>query len=237
MILVTGGAGFIGSHIVEQLLGAGHAVRVLDDLRAGEQRVHRHPDAELIVGDVADPDTVARALRGADAVCHQAAKVGLGVDLADIADYVRDNDLGTAVLLRAMAGAGFSGRLVLAGSMVVYGEGAYRCPEHGPVAAPPRDPGRLAAGHFEPQCPVCGGELEPSAVPESAPDRPAQRVRGDQGPPGAPVLRLRPGDPRPGDRAALPQRVRTADAPRHPLRRGGRAVRRRARRRPRAAGL
>jgi dTDP-L-rhamnose 4-epimerase len=112
---------------------------------------------------------VAAALAGVHAVCHQAAMVGLGVDMGDIADYVAHNDLGTAVLLRALAVRGFDGRLVLAGSMVVYGEGAYRCARDGRVAPAPRDVARLAAGHFTPRCPDCGGELEPFAVPESAP--------------------------------------------------------------------
>jgi dTDP-L-rhamnose 4-epimerase len=171
-ILVTGGAGFIGSHIVDALLAEGHEVRVLDALAEAvhpESPAHLDPRAELIRGDVTDRLTVARSIAGVDAVCHQAAKVGLGLDIGDIADYVRDNDLGTAVLLRELAKAGFGGRLVLASSMVVYGEGAYRCPEHGRVAPAPRAVAALDAGRFEPPCPVCGGELEPYAVPDSAP--------------------------------------------------------------------
>ncbi|HST42102.1 MAG TPA: NAD-dependent epimerase/dehydratase family protein [Conexibacter sp.] len=163
-VLVTGGGGFVGSHIAEQLLADGHAVVVLD--RAG--RGHAPDGAELIEGDVRDADTVRRALAGADAVSHQAAKVGLGVDLLDIDDYVSVNDLGTAVLLRELARARFGGRLVLASSMVVYGEGRYDCPRHGPTPAPPRAAADLAAGRFEPRCPACGEALAPSVVPESA---------------------------------------------------------------------
>jgi len=171
-ILVTGGAGFIGSHVVDALLeSAAHEVVVLDSLTASA-----HPSgpdylderAWLMVGDVADEEAVAQAIRGVDAVCHQAAKVGLGLDVLDIADYVRDNDLGTAVLLRALARARFGGRLVLASSMVVYGEGGYSCPTHGPVAAPARAVEDLEAGRFEPACPVCGAALVAVAVPESA---------------------------------------------------------------------
>src|SRR5947209_7712692 len=101
-ILVTGGAGFIGSHIVDALLDEGHEVCVLDALAPS---VHpRAPDyidarAELIEGDIRDAGTVALAVRDVDAVCHQAAKVGLGLDISDISAYVADNDLGTAVLL------------------------------------------------------------------------------------------------------------------------------------------
>ncbi len=172
MILVTGGAGFIGSHIVDALLAAGHPVRVLDALLPA---AHRRPpdylddDVELIVGDVGDEQVVARALRGVDAVCHQAAMVGLGQDMLDIADYARHNDLGTAVLLRALAAVRFSGRLVLASSMVVYGEGGYLCAEHGRVTPPPREVTDLSSGEFEARCPECGRTLAPVAIEESAP--------------------------------------------------------------------
>ena len=172
MILLTGGAGFIGSHIVDALVDVGQSVRVLDSLLPAAHR--RRPDylnaeAEVVIGDVADRRTVARALRGVDAVCHQAAMVGLGQNMLDVADYVRHNDLGTAVLLRELAAARFNGRLVLASSMVVYGEGGYRCARDVPVRPAPRDVGDLAAGRFAPRCPGCGLELEPIAVLEGAP--------------------------------------------------------------------
>jgi dTDP-L-rhamnose 4-epimerase len=98
--------------------------------------------------------------------------VGLGVDLGDVADYVSHNDLGTAVLLRALARRGFGGRLVLASSMVVYGEGRYACAEHGPVRPGPRAAADLRAGRFEPPCPRCARPLEPRPVPEDAPPDP-----------------------------------------------------------------
>jgi dTDP-L-rhamnose 4-epimerase len=101
-------------------------------------------------------------------VCHQAAMVGLGVDFADAPEYVSHNDLGTAVLLAAMAGAGVR-RLVLAGSMVVYGEGRYTCARHGTVRPGPRAVADLDAGRFEPPCPVCGAALSPGLVGEDAP--------------------------------------------------------------------
>jgi dTDP-L-rhamnose 4-epimerase len=172
MILVTGGAGFIGSHLVDALVASGHEVRVLDALLPLAHATapdYLNPQAEFIHGDVRDPEVVRTALRGVDAVAHQAAMVGLGVDLGDIEDYVSHNDLGTAVLLRALARRRGEVRVVLASSMVVYGEGTYMCAQHGPVAPPARSRADLDAGHFEPRCPACGGELTPSAVPESAP--------------------------------------------------------------------
>jgi dTDP-L-rhamnose 4-epimerase len=168
-VLVTGGAGFIGSHIVDALLAEGHEARILDallPLAHSRPPDYLDPAAELIVGDVGDADTVARALDGIDAVSHQAAMVGLGVDLADMPDYVRHNDLGTAVLLRALAARGLNGPLVLASSMVVYGEGRYRCAEHGEVTPPPRRVAELEAGRFEARCPTCDGPLEPEAIDE-----------------------------------------------------------------------
>jgi dTDP-L-rhamnose 4-epimerase len=172
MILVTGGAGFIGSHIVDALRTAGHEVRVLDSLAPGvhpEPPDYLDPDVELIEADVADHRAVRAALRGVDAVCHQAAMVGLGQDITDMPDYVRSNDLGTAVLLTELARARFGGRLVLASSMVVYGEGRYRCADHGRVRnPPPRTPAALHARRFEPLCPRCEQPLHPEAVTEDA---------------------------------------------------------------------
>lgn len=121
--------------------------------------------------DVRDAGAVGRALVGVDAVCHQAAMVGLGDGVADAAEYVSRNCLGTAVLLAGMAEAGVR-RLVLAGSMVVYGEGRYECPRHGVVRPGPRDVGDLDAGRFEPLCPVCGADLRAGLVGEDAPADP-----------------------------------------------------------------
>ena len=166
-VLVTGGCGFVGTHVVEELLAAGHDVRVLDDLSTST-RDHLPDGVELRVGDVADPQVVAAAVAGVDAVSHQAAKVGLGQGVADLADYVRRNDLGTAVLLAALADADVD-RLVLASSMVVYGEGGYDCATHGAVSPPPRTVADLERGRFEPACPRCGQPLTVREVGESAP--------------------------------------------------------------------
>jgi dTDP-L-rhamnose 4-epimerase len=171
-VLVTGGAGFVGSHIVDLLVESGRDVRVLDCLHPAAHSArpgYLNPAAEATIGDLADPDTVAAALEGVDAVCHQAAMVGLGLDFTEAQDYVAANDLGTAQLLSALAARRFRGPLVLAGSMVVYGEGGYECPRHGPVRPPPRARADLEAGRFEPPCPRCGAPLEPRSVPEDAP--------------------------------------------------------------------
>ncbi len=172
LVLVTGGAGFIGSHVVDTLLAAGHDVRIADHLHPAAH--DREPDYVADVEWLRDDLRAGaeRAVKGVDAVCHQAAMVGLGVDLADIADYVSHNASGTAELLRALHARGFDGRIVLASSMVVYGEGRYACPVDGDQPAPPRAPADLDAGRFEPSCPVCGGPLEPRSVPESAPADP-----------------------------------------------------------------
>jgi dTDP-L-rhamnose 4-epimerase len=154
VILVTGGAGFVGSRIVDRLVAGGHEVRVVDLLHPDAHATvpgYLAPGAEYRFGDLRNPDVTADAVRGVDAVCHQASMVGLGVDFADVTRYVEHNDLATAVLLHALHDTGFRGRFVLASSMVVYGEGRYRCASHGIVGAPPRDPRRIAAGEFEPR--------------------------------------------------------------------------------------
>jgi len=170
-VLVTGGAGFIGSHIVDQLVAADHEVVVLDSLHPAAHRTRPddlHPSVAYHWDDVKDRSAVTVLARGVDAVCHQAAMVGLGVDFSDVTDYVAENDLGTAVLLRSLHDLDWTGRLVLASSMVVYGEGRYRCEEHGLTRAPPRTASSLDAGRFEPTCPHCDRPLEPVSVPEDA---------------------------------------------------------------------
>jgi dTDP-L-rhamnose 4-epimerase len=167
-VLVTGGSGFIGSHIVERLLDDGATVRVLD-LDEGAD-----PRAELLVGNLTDPGLAAAAVSGVDAVCHQAARVGLGVDFGDVRQYVASNDTGTAVLLDALWRRSFRGRFVLAASMVVYGEGRSRCPVHAMVTPGPRRTADLEAGAFEPLCPVagCGSPVTWEPVTEDTPTDP-----------------------------------------------------------------
>jgi dTDP-L-rhamnose 4-epimerase len=169
-VLVTGGAGFIGSHVTSALIRAGHEVSVVD---SGHPAAHTAPLPPSVAGmpvhvaDLRDAGTLARLLRGVDAVVHQAAMVGMGVDLDDLPEYVANNDLATAVLLAEMARAGVH-RLVLASSMVVYGEGAYTCAGHGPQRPPARDVADLAAGRFDPVCPLCAEPLSPGLVQEDA---------------------------------------------------------------------
>jgi len=169
-VLLTGGAGFIGQKVLARLLDRGHAVRVLDSLRADVHhgRAFTPPaGVEFRHGDVRDRGAVKDAVTGIDAVIHLAAKVGLGVDADDLPDYASSNDAGTAAVLAAMAHAGVL-RLTLASSMVVYGEGLGMCPEHGPVTPGPRREEALKAGDFEPPCPHCGRPLGTALVTERA---------------------------------------------------------------------
>ena len=161
--LVTGGGGFIGSHLVEYLLDRGHEVIVLDRDPATEPS-----GCQLVKSDLADGETTASAVRGVDVVFHMAARVGLGLDFADAPSYARDNDLATAILLAALAESGFKGRLVHSSSMVVYGEGAYRCYLHGPVRPLARSMEQLEAGTFDPICPGCRKPVDWNVVTESA---------------------------------------------------------------------
>jgi dTDP-L-rhamnose 4-epimerase len=170
-VLVTGGAGFIGSHVADALAAQGHDVLTVDALvpqaHGGDTPpwYRRH---ESVVGEVADAELVTGLLRGVDAVCHQAAMVGHGLSPADAPLYTARNDHATAVLLAAMHATGVR-RLVLASSMVVYGEGRYSCDVHGTVRPAPRHPADIEAGRFEPGCPNCGAPLTPGLVPEDAP--------------------------------------------------------------------
>ena len=175
VLLVPGGGGFIGSHIVDRALADGWEVRVVDSFRSdvhGASPEHPAPRAglQVIVADVTDAAAMESVLDGVEVVCHQAAKVGLGVDLDDAPDYVNSNETGTAVLLAAMARRGV-GRLVLASSMVIYGEGRYR-DSLGPVHAPPRRIADLEAGRFEPVSDRTGEALTPELIDEDAPADP-----------------------------------------------------------------
>lgn len=167
-LLVTGGAGFIGSRIVREALSLGWDVRILDSLAPSVHR--RQPPTpegvEVVRGDVTDASALDAALADVDVVSHQAAKVGLGVDFADAPDYVRANVLGTAELLAALDRAGIE-RLVLASSMVVYGEGRYVGP-HGDSRPGPRRIDDLQAGQFEPRDAVTGDILDPALIGEDA---------------------------------------------------------------------
>ncbi|MDQ6642165.1 MAG: NAD-dependent epimerase/dehydratase family protein [Actinomycetota bacterium] len=167
-VLVTGAAGFIGAAIVEQLDAVGHQVVGIDALIP---EAHA-PGTKLPEGthleDLRHPKGWETLLVGCDAVCHQAAMVGAGVTVADLPSYAGHNDLGTASLLAAMSRQRV-GRLVLASSMVVYGEGLYTCSDHGMRRAGIRSRNDLEDGRFDHACDVCGRPLAWALVPEDAP--------------------------------------------------------------------
>ena len=178
-VLVTGGAGFIGSHLVDRLLAAGHEVRVLDALDA---QVHPSgppdyldPEAELVQGDVRDHDAVARALDGVQRVVHFAAAVGVGQSMYEIERYTSINAIGAAVVLEELfARRAEVDKIVVASSMSIYGEGLYRCPAEDLLVerAQPRPDEQLAARDWELRCPSCGEHLVPLPTPEDKPLQP-----------------------------------------------------------------
>ena len=174
-MLVTGGAGFIGSHLVDGLVEKGHRVRVLDALVPqvhGDNATPQHvnPAAEFVRGDVCDKATVAAALDGIDVVYHEAAEVGVGQSMYEIERYVRANDLGTAVVLEAvLARKEQIRKLVVASSMSIYGEGAYTCESCGVVAPQLRPTEQLRARRWEVECAACGKELQPAPTSEEKP--------------------------------------------------------------------
>jgi dTDP-L-rhamnose 4-epimerase len=164
-VLITGGAGFIGSHVARHLLDRGHEVRALDALSeqvhgGGERPAYLDPDVELIVGDVRDPAAVASALDGVDSVVHLAARVGVGQSMYEIADYQGVNTCGTAVLLEALMDRPVR-KLLVASSMSIYGEGLYRTPEGRVAEAGERSREQLEHGRWDP-----GTGLEPVPTPE-----------------------------------------------------------------------
>ena len=172
--LVTGGAGFIGSHLVDALVERGMKVRVLDSL---EPQVHGptrqapaylNPEAELIQGDLRNRDLLWSALEGMDVVFHEASAVGVGQSMYEVEHYVSANTLGTAVLLDLLANRRHSvQKLVMASSMSIYGEGSYRCHRCGPVEPMPRDEAQMALRIWEPLCPRCRAALTAVPTPET----------------------------------------------------------------------
>ena len=163
-VLLTGSAGFIGAAVAAELEHHGYEV-VKVDAMLPQAHGSSSPPAGTHHLDVRDADGWRGLLDGVDVVCHQAALVGAGVRVADLPDYAAHNDLGTAALLAAMHEAQVH-RMVLASSMVVYGEGRYSCPEHGGQTPPPRSRAALDAGDFDNHCETCNAPLSWDLVDE-----------------------------------------------------------------------
>lgn len=173
-ILITGGAGFVGSHVADALLQRGHEVRIFDSLTP---QVHPQgwpnylpAGVELMRGDMRNLDEVKRAVTGIDAIFHFAAAVGVGQSMYEVSHYMGSNTQGTANLLQALLDTNVKiKKLVVASSMSIYGEGQYLCSECGEAAPSPRTTKQLKAKQWEMLCPVCERVLEPIATDESKP--------------------------------------------------------------------
>jgi dTDP-L-rhamnose 4-epimerase len=173
-VLITGGAGFIGSHVADALLAEGWRVRALDALvpqvhGPGRKRPsYLDREIELIVGDAGHPTVVARCLKNVDVVVHFAAAVGVGQSMYEIAPYVASNTQATANLLQVLSRKKHKVRkLIVASSMSIYGEGAYRCARCGPLASAVRTDAALMAKRWEMACPLCGAAASAVPTPET----------------------------------------------------------------------
>ncbi len=170
-VLITGGAGFVGSHLADGLLAKGYKVRVLDNLTP---QVHQRklptylsPEVEVIFGDVRDRAALLCALRDVDYIFHFAAAVGVGQSMYEISRYMEVNTMGTAELLQVLLDSKASlQKLIVASSMSIYGEGSYVCSHCGPVAPPIRTGEQLRSGVWEVNCPKCGSSVHPRPTPE-----------------------------------------------------------------------
>ena len=173
-ILVTGGAGFIGSHVVDALVQRGDSVRVLDNLQPqvhrGKKPGYLNPKTDYLFEDLLNPVVLPEATEGIEAIVHLAARVGVGQSMYEIERYMEGNTLATARFLEFLVQRKIKLRkLVVASSMSIYGEGQYRCPEHGDSAPLLRDPARLDKRLWELPCTLCGKELASVPTPEEKP--------------------------------------------------------------------
>jgi dTDP-L-rhamnose 4-epimerase len=175
-VLITGGAGFIGSHLADLLLSNGYEVRALDSLEeqvhgpSRQRPVYLDPRVDLQVGDVRDASAVATALDGCDLLVHFAAAVGVGQSMYEIERYTSINSIGAAVVLeQAVKKAGGLKKMLVASSMSIYGEGLYECPRCGHIAPRLRQASQLAERDWEMRCPSCGAGCRPLATPETKP--------------------------------------------------------------------
>lgn len=171
-VLVTGGAGFIGSHLVDKLIAKGYKVRILDNLTSqvhgNKTPSYLNKKAEFVKGDVTNTKDIENAIAGIDAIFHEAAVVGVGQSMYEIENYVFQNSLGTAKLLDYLANSKHAiKRLLVASSMSAYGEGLYECKIDGLVRPPLRSDEQMGAKKWELICPRCGNGLKPTGIPES----------------------------------------------------------------------
>ncbi len=178
-VLITGGAGFIGSHLADALLASGRQVVAYDSLAGqvhgsdGGRPLYLDPAVELVVGDVRDVDRLAEQVRSADVVVHFAAAVGVGQSMYEIRRYMDVNAMGIASLLQVLADdRGRVRKLLVASSMSIYGEGSYACPRHGLQAPRLRPESQLARRDWELHCPDCGAAMEPRLTDEDKPLQP-----------------------------------------------------------------
>ena len=179
-VLVTGGAGFVGSHLVDDLIIRGHRVRILDSLESqvhlGLRPTYLNDRAEFLHADMTDRDTLRKALLGVEVIFHQAAVVGVGQSMYNIERYVRANTLGGAVLLDLLVNEGYHRnlkKLVVASSMSIYGEGAYECPRCGPFYPGLRQEAQLAEHRWDVVCPAGHAGARPVPTNETKPLAPA----------------------------------------------------------------
>ena len=175
-VLVTGGAGFIGSHTVDALIERGYAVRVYDNLTPqvhGENAVkpaHLHPDAEFIKGDVRNRADLKKAIQGMDIVIHDAAEVGVGQSMYAIEQYISTNVHGTGVLWDILVNEKHNvGKVLVASSMSLYGEGNYNCAKNGKIAPGPRPDEQLQKSLWDMLCPICKKPVAPAPTDEEKP--------------------------------------------------------------------
>lgn len=177
-VLITGGAGFVGSHLADALAAAGHRVVLFDNLEpqvhgpSAERPAYLDPHHRLVVGDVRDAEALGAQVREADVIFHLAAMVGVGQSMYQVRRYTEVNALGMATLLDVLVAeraARRTRKLVVASSMSIYGEGAYACPLHGSVAPRLRPADQLAQDDWDVHCPTCNAALEPLPTPEDKP--------------------------------------------------------------------
>jgi len=179
-ILITGGSGFIGTHLTRRLLALGHEVTILDNFLPqihgpqGDVTADLAGKVRVVRGDIADEAAVLTALDGAEAVAHLAAETGTGQSMYEVSRYGRTNLQGTAQLYDCLVRHPHQvARVVCASSRAIYGEGAYRCGTHGVVYPKSRSTAEKEAGQLDPLCPECRGPCESIATPESAPAQPS----------------------------------------------------------------